>query len=202
MPHTWGGSEAEPVAAVPPCLLPPFAAGVVLAVFVDAATTVAFSVLGGPAIFSKKDFFHKSYRDCWANIAILNEILNVAIGDMPLSLCGSIQFDDTVWYGKKTKRSLRVCCLRRVVSMCCLLWLGRREVMESFLFNEEDLRPIMDGFPELQSAITSASIWMGGGHWIYYISNYSRSSKGRVSATIRIRHVPQGYLPFAFIRSV
>ena len=57
MPQTWGGSEAEPVAAVPPCLLPPFATGVVLAVFVDVATTAAFSVLGVPAIFSEEDFF-------------------------------------------------------------------------------------------------------------------------------------------------
>lgn len=56
MPHTWGGSEAEPVAAVPPCLLPPFAAGVVLTDFVDVATTEAFSVLGGPAIFSEEEF--------------------------------------------------------------------------------------------------------------------------------------------------
>lgn len=59
MPHTWGGSEAEPVAAVPPCLLPPFDAGVVLTVFVDAATTAAFSVLGGPAIFFEEEFFKK-----------------------------------------------------------------------------------------------------------------------------------------------
>lgn len=44
---------------------------------------------------------------------------------------------------------------------------------------------------------SSESVWMGGGLWIYYISNYSRSSKVRVSATIRIRHVPQGYLPLA-----
>lgn len=67
--------------------------------------------------------------------------------------------------------------------MCSLLWLGHeREVMQSFLFNEEDLRPVMEGFPELQSAVTSVSIWMGGGgHWIYYISNYSRSRKVRVS---------------------
>lgn len=59
MPHTWGGSEAEPVAAVPPCLLPPFDAGVVLTVFVDVATTAAFSVLGGPAISFEEGFFKK-----------------------------------------------------------------------------------------------------------------------------------------------
>lgn len=34
--------------------------------------------------------------------------------------------------------------------------------MQSFLFNEEDLGPVMEGFPELQSAITSVSVWMGG----------------------------------------
>lgn len=59
MPHTWGGSEAEPVAAVPPCLLPPFDAGVVLTGFVDVATTVAFSVLGGAAISFEEEFFKK-----------------------------------------------------------------------------------------------------------------------------------------------
>lgn len=34
--------------------------------------------------------------------------------------------------------------------------------MQSFLFNKEDLGPVMEGFPELQSAITSVSAWMGG----------------------------------------
>lgn len=34
--------------------------------------------------------------------------------------------------------------------------------MQSFLFSEEDLRPVMEGFPELQSAVTSVSVWMGG----------------------------------------
>lgn len=69
--------------------------------------------------------------------------------------------------------------------------------MQSFLFNKEDLGPVMEGFPELQSAITSVSVWMGECHWIYYISNYSRSSKVRVSATTRIRQVTPGYLPLA-----
>lgn len=50
MPHTWGGSDAEPVAAVPPCLLPPFAAVVVLTALVDVAVLVSFSVLDCPAI--------------------------------------------------------------------------------------------------------------------------------------------------------
>lgn len=59
MPHTWGGSEAEPVAAVPPCLLPPFNAGVVLTGFVEAATTAPFSVLGGPTISFEEEFFKK-----------------------------------------------------------------------------------------------------------------------------------------------
>ena len=107
MPHTWGGSEAEPVAAVPPCLLPPFATGVVLAVFVDVATTAAFSVLGGPAISSEEDFFHKWYGDWWSNIAIGSEILHVVIEDVPLSLCGLFQCDDTAWYGKKTEEVVK-----------------------------------------------------------------------------------------------
>lgn len=66
MPHTWGGSEAEPVAAVPPCLLPTFAAGTVLAGFVDVAMTAAFSMLGDAAIFSEEDLFRKSYGDFWS----------------------------------------------------------------------------------------------------------------------------------------
>lgn len=42
--------------------------------------------------------------------------------------------------------------------------------MQSFLFNEEDLRPEMEGFPELQSAITFQIRMDGGeGRWIYYI---------------------------------
>lgn len=34
--------------------------------------------------------------------------------------------------------------------------------MQSFLFNEEDLRPVIEDFPELRSAVTSVSVWMGG----------------------------------------
>lgn len=50
----------------------------------------------------------------------------------------------------------------RVVQCAACCGLGMREVMQSFLFNEEDLRPVMEGFPELQSAVTSVSVWMGG----------------------------------------
>lgn len=165
MPHTWGGSEAEPVAAMPPCLLPPFAAGVVLAVFVDVAMTAAFSGLEGAAIFLNEVFLRKSYG--LIERALRSEILNVVIGNVPLSLCGSFQCDDSAWYGKKTKRSWRVwrrltACCPKGCSRYSLLWLGRGEVMQSFHFNEDNLRPVMEGFPELQSAVTSVSVWMGG----------------------------------------
>lgn len=34
--------------------------------------------------------------------------------------------------------------------------------MQSFHFNEDDLRPMMGGFLESQSAVTTVSVWMGG----------------------------------------
>lgn len=145
-------------------------------------------------------FSHKSYGDCWSNKAMRSEILNVLIGDVPLSLCGSFQFDDTAWYGKKTKRSWRAwrrltaCCLKGG-SICSLLWLGQeRGNAKLSLWWRRVKAYDGEGFPELQSAVTSVSVWMGGVHWIYYIS---RSSQVRVPATTRIRQVPQGYLPLA-----
>lgn len=41
MPHTWGGSDADPVPAVPPFLLPVFDPGVAPTVFACVAVAVA-----------------------------------------------------------------------------------------------------------------------------------------------------------------
>lgn len=78
-------------------------------------------------------------------------------------------FSVMIWRGIERRRRGRGefdvasrLAVSRVVQCAACCGLGRREVMQSFLFNKEDLGPVMEGFPELQSAITSVSPWMGG----------------------------------------
>lgn len=108
MPHTWGGSEAEPVAAVPPCLLPPFDAGVVLTGFVDVATTATFSVLGGPAISFEEEFFKKITETAGLVKRYGARYWMPLLKMCPYHYVAHSNVDDTAWYVKMTKGSSRV----------------------------------------------------------------------------------------------